>query len=88
MNGFRSVRRIGNVHRISLTEKKKMTKGGHMKKVLIGVFAAAILLAAGAASVFAVGSGYRSNFTDVNGDGVCDHYAARQGRGHHGICHQ
>ena len=43
-----------------------------MKKTLIGVLAAAVILSVGAASADAAGPGAGRNFTDRDGDGVCD----------------
>lgn len=45
-----------------------------MKKLLIGILAAALLTGAGAGTAFAAGHG--CHFTDANGDGVCDNYAS------------
>lgn len=43
-----------------------------MKKLLIAVFAAIMILAIGAISVFAAPKGTGQNFVDPNNDGICD----------------
>ena len=44
-----------------------------MKKILTGLLAAALLTAG---TTGAVAAGRSANYTDANGDGVCDNYAA------------
>lgn len=44
-----------------------------MKKAVVGVIAAGMVLSIGATSAFAVGPGSGRNFTDQNGDGICDY---------------
>lgn len=43
-----------------------------MKKVILGILAAAILLSASATAAFAFGARAGCNFVDADGDGVCD----------------
>lgn len=43
-----------------------------MKKIAAGIAAAALILTLSTASAFAAGRGYRGNFLDENGDGICD----------------
>lgn len=49
-----------------------------IKKAVIGVLAAVVIMSVGAISVFAVGpgrgQGSRQNYVDNDGDGVCDNY--------------
>ena len=52
--------------------------GKMMKMTFAGVFMAVVVLVIGVTSAFAAGPGAKKNFTDANGDGVCDR-AARQG---------
>ena len=69
-----------------------------MKKTVIGILAAAVVMSIGVVSAFAGGHGRGSRYTDANNDGVCDyaksicqyidadgacdHYDTRQGQGH------
>ncbi len=69
-----------------------------MKKTVIGILAAAVVMSIGVVSAFAGGHGRGSRYTDANNDGVCDyaksicqyidadgacdHYGTRQGQGH------
>lgn len=46
-----------------------------VRKVLVGVLAAALLLPLGTTSALAATSGHRWNFVDEDGDGICDNYA-------------
>lgn len=50
-----------------------------MKKLMVGVAAAALVLAVGTASAFARGNAPGWRYTDSDGDGVCDYYAGGQG---------
>lgn len=55
-----------------------------MKKAFVGILAATAAVIIGTTSAFAAaqGTGYRRNFVDADGDGVCDNYGnAGQGRG-------
>ena len=44
-----------------------------MRRVLLGACAVAMVLSAGMASALAAGPGHGLNFTDTDGDGVCDY---------------
>lgn len=44
-----------------------------MKKVFLGILAAAILVSAGATASLAAGAGSGRRFVDANDDGVCDY---------------
>ena len=44
-----------------------------MKKLRIGILAAAMVLAVGTTSAFAAGPGRGLRYVDANGDGVCDY---------------
>lgn len=44
-----------------------------MKKTVVGVLAAGMVLSLGATGVFAAGSGYGRNFVDTDKDGICDY---------------
>ena len=70
-----------------------------MKRALLGVVAAVAALSIGGASAFAAGFGAGWNYTDADGDGVCDYagsdcvYADANGDGlcdgcgvYHGSC--
>ena len=46
--------------------------GKLLKRTCAGVLMAAAVLAVGTTSVFAAGPGAGKNFTDANGDGICD----------------
>lgn len=48
-----------------------------MKKLLIGVLTAVLLIAVIATSVFAANSDRRHDFTDTNGNGICDNRETR-----------
>ncbi len=48
----------------------------NMKKAAAGILTAAVILSAGATSALAAGHGRGRNFTDTNGDGICDHAAS------------
>lgn len=50
--------------------------GMMMKKTLVGVLTAVVVLSAGATSGFAACSGRWRNFVDADGNGICD-YAGR-----------
>ena len=43
-----------------------------MKKLRIGILAAAMVLAVGTTSAFAAGPGRGLRYVDANGDGICD----------------
>ena len=43
-----------------------------MKKMRIGILAAAMVLAVGTTSAFAAGPGRGLRYVDANGDGICD----------------
>ena len=43
-----------------------------MKKLFAGILTAALVLSAGTMNAFAAGHGCHYNYTDANGDGVCD----------------
>ena len=45
-----------------------------MKRVLVGIAAAALVLSVSVTGAFAAGWGHGRNYTDANGDGVCDNY--------------
>ena len=47
--------------------------GKMMKMTFAGVFMAVVVLVIGVTSAFAAGPGSRKNFTDANGDGICDY---------------
>lgn len=71
-----------------------------MKKLAAGVIALALAAALGGTAVLAAGHGWHGQgqegcgwcgtgcqYTDADGDGVCDHYAGgghHRGGGHHG----
>lgn len=44
-----------------------------MKKTVIGILAAAVVMSIGVVSAFAGGHGRGSRYTDANNDGVCDY---------------
>lgn len=44
-----------------------------MKKVFLGILAAAILVSAGATASLAANMGSGCRFVDANGDGICDY---------------
>ena len=43
-----------------------------MKKTTVGILTSIIVVSAGTASVFAAGQAKGRNFTDVDGNGICD----------------
>lgn len=47
-----------------------------MKKTIIGILAGVMVLSIGMASVSAAGRGRGRNYTDTNGDGICDYAAS------------
>ncbi len=44
-----------------------------LRKTIVGVLATAAVLVIGSASVFAAGPGYGRNYTDSDGNGICDY---------------
>ena len=48
-----------------------------MRKALLGVVAAAIILSLGSVSAFAAGPGGGRYFVDTDGDGICDNAGGR-----------
>lgn len=73
MNGFllddRIIGEVGN-------NRHKIQGGNLMKKTLGIVLSAVTVLSIGATSVFAAGSRNGRNYTDADGDGVCDNRAS------------
>ncbi|MCI8622428.1 MAG: hypothetical protein HFG26_02045 [Provencibacterium sp.] len=47
-----------------------------MKRTLIGILAAATVLAIGVTSAFAAAPVAGQNFTDADGDGICDYFGS------------
>lgn len=48
-----------------------------MRKALLGVVTAAVILSLGSAGAFAAGPGGGRYFLDTNGDGICDNAGSR-----------
>ena len=51
----------------------KHNGGIFMKKLLSGIVTGVMVLSLGTVSVFAAGPGCKSNFTDTDGNGICDY---------------
>lgn len=47
-----------------------------MKKILLGVVVAVLVISIGITSTFAIGSAYGRNYADADNNGVCDNYEA------------
>ena len=45
-----------------------------MKKILLGVVVAVLVISIGITSTFAIGSAYGRNYADADNNGVCDNY--------------
>ncbi len=52
--------------------------GNRLKRILSAAAMAAVVTAVGTTSAFASGTGTGKNFTDANGDNVCDNCAVNQ----------
>ena len=53
-----------------------------MRKALLGVVTAAIILSLGSVSAFAASPGNGRYFVDRDGDGICDNYGSGRGCGY------
>ena len=69
MNGILRFNRI-------LSEKTYKNGGSNIKKILLGVVVAVLVISIGITSTFAIGSAYGRNYADADNNGVCDNYEA------------
>ena len=56
-----------------------------MRKALLGIMAAAVILSLESTTALAAGPGCGRYYGDADGDGICDNYAVGQGRGRYYI---